>query len=167
MTDESKIENITKPTPEHIAIAKELHEDAQSFEELIIKIRDVVHDNINNHPNTPYPKTLLESRFSPVDEQYSEGVGSCGAEVNIETDMLRSLGFKVKKVHGSIEGLTQAHAWFKVWSDSLQEWVPYDLTQKTMRPREKHHEIAVCDEWDEIKGLIIETNNKLSKNRIE
>ena len=88
MTDESKIENITKPTPEHIAIAKELYEDAQSFEELITKIRDVVHDNINKHPNTPYPKTLLESRFSPVDEQYSEGVGSCGAEVNIETDIL-------------------------------------------------------------------------------
>ena len=103
------------------------------------------------------PKSILESRFTPSSIAYKIGMISCGSLTNILTDMLRHLGYEVKKVHGSTPRSSD-HTWVKVKDGGSGEWVPFDITQKDCQVTPDHKEIAQCNEWDEIEDEIIKAH---------
>ena len=72
---------------------------------------------------------------------------------NIGAEMLKAMGYEVKKVHGEDESSVD-HAWLLVRNPVSREWTPYDLTRKGARVEEHHRVKLIVNDWEEIREQI-------------
>lgn len=124
----------------------------------VIKIAENIQKYINKNlvSEVYHPSSILESRFTPGEIAFALKMRSCGAVTNIATEMLRHIGYTVKKVHGSTP-VSVDHAWIKV-EDSDKIWVSLDLSQEEMTNLKGYVVIAECGEWEEINDIILKAH---------
>ena len=140
---------------DYLKKAWELKEQNTDLNHLMISIREYLLSHFQELDRKYQANSILESRFTPPEIAFVIGMNTCGSKVNIATEMLRHLGYKVKKVHGSIPN-SKDHAWIKVQDPLDDVWKNFDLTREDCQVTSEHELIAECDEWIDIKEKIIE-----------
>ncbi|MFC1700399.1 transglutaminase domain-containing protein [Patescibacteria group bacterium] len=143
--------------------SKKISNDSNSLGDLVVGIQIYINNHYGNSEKTYSPQSIIESRFTPPEVAFNIPMTSCGSMVNIATEMLRHLGYEVKKIHGSVPESSD-HAWIKVRNKETQEWVPFDITKKDCDVTEEHKEIAECAEWEEISDLIAKAHLDILEN---
>lgn len=138
---------------EYINKADLLKNKNLSLEELVLDIREYLISHFENLGKSYSANSILESRFTPPDIAFNIGMSSCGSKTNIATEMLRHLGYQVKKVHGSIPESSD-HAWIEVYNKSQNIWKSFDITKSDCKTTSNHIVIAKCNEWIEISKEI-------------
>jgi hypothetical protein len=133
---------------EYLQQAEQLASKVNSLEELVSAMREYLRKHLQSTSQTYSPKSILESRFTPAPVAFKISMSSCGSKTNIITDMLRHVGYEVKKIHGSIPE-SKDHAWLQVRNAS-GEWQEFDVTRPDCAVTPDHRTIVVCDEWDEL-----------------
>lgn len=126
---------------------------AESLESRVLEVQRTIVEHALSLPERIEPQSILESRFMPVDEAFDKGALSCGAMTNIGAEMLKTMGYEVKKVHGEDENSVD-HAWLLVKEPGSGEWNPYDLTRKGAKVGEHHRVKKIVSDWEEIRGEI-------------
>jgi len=146
--------------------AKELFKKHSSVKNLILRIRFYITKHAFSLPERYKPKSILESRFTPPLEAFNKGMLSCGALTNISAEMLRSVGFKVRLIHGE-NSKSVDHAWLSVYEKG-KGWVQYDLTRKELDITPEHKVKMICDDWEDIRDQILKDHQtyQTRKNRL-
>lgn len=142
---------------EYLNKANNLAKKTDTLNDLVINIQRYLNNHFSGKKNRYRARSILESRFVPSKIAFSIGMQSCGSLTNIAVDMLRHLGYTVKKIHGSIPQSTD-HSWIKVMSPKNNEWEAYDITQKDCKISGNHKEIAECNDWSEIAEQLIKAH---------
>lgn len=138
---------------EYLKKAEDLKNKGLNLEKLILAIREYLVFHFENLGKTYQANSILESRFTPGEIAFNIGLNSCGSKTNIATEMLRHIGYEVKKVHGSIPESVD-HAWVNVKDPVDGIWKCFDITKLDCKVTTDHKIIAECNEWSDIKGLI-------------
>ncbi len=133
--------------------ADELNSQHLSIDQLILAIREYLISHFENLGKSYKANSILESRYTPSGIAFNIGLNTCGSKVNIATDMLRHIGYDVKKIHGTIPN-SPDHAWLKVKDRDINIWKSYDLTISDCNITKDHKVIAECWEWTEINNMI-------------
>lgn len=147
------------------SIAIILLEESKSEQELLLHLRQWLNDYSYDKDKKLIrnARNLLESRLTPASTIIQNHLGSCGALVTLGASVLRTLGFPVKLVHGYLEPDSIDHAWVEVYLPVASNWLAFDFTGKgdkaTGNISRRHHKIAECADWSEIKD-ILETQHK-------
>lgn len=149
-----------KNNQEIAEIASQLQSKSQNLNDLVHNIHEFLNNYLKNEELVYIPKSILESRFTPVSVAYKVRMRSCGSVTNIAVEMLRHLDYKVKKVHGNTQTLNN-HAWFKVYDTNSSNWIHYDLSQNNESDTAKHNELASCNTWEEIESIIVQAHLEL------
>jgi len=140
---------------DYLKKAKSVKNKGFSPTELITNFRNYLNNYFKHSGKIYRPKSILESRFTPAKVAFKVNMSSCGSQVNIITEMLRHIGYDVKKVHGSTPQ-SRDHAWLRMRENAYSSWKDFDPTQKDCLITPEHKEIAICNEWielaDEIAG---------------
>lgn len=146
---------------DYIKHAVKLKSQHLGLSDLISEIQHYLIDHFKKLGKSYQAKNILESRFTPPDIAFNIGMSSCGSKTNISTEMLRYIGYEVKKVHGSIPNSVD-HSWIKVKDPANNHWQFFDITKLNCMITTKHKAIAECHDWFEIKTIIQEAfiNNK-------
>jgi hypothetical protein len=152
---------------EYLTESIKISKNVSDLSSTVIEIKNYLNKYFRNNKISYKPHSIIESRFIPTEVAFFIGMQSCGSITNIVTDMLRHLGYEVKKVHGSIPQSAD-HSWIKVRNQETDIWESYDMTQRDCKVSASHTEIAECDEWidiaDEIVKSHLHTTNERSKN---
>lgn len=138
---------------EYLKKAQDLNNLNLSLENLILAIREYLIYHFENLGKTYHANSILESRFTPAEIAFDIGMNSCGSKTNIATEMLRHVGFEVKKIHGSIPESAD-HAWISVKDPINSVWKSFDITKPDCKVTKDHKSIAECQEWQEINDFI-------------
>lgn len=154
-----------KPESLYEAAAR-LHSEYNDLDSLIPGISRFLVDHAKNIKNPQQPKTIMESRFTPAEEAFEKGMMSCGSITNIASEILKSLGYEVKFIHGELEGHSVDHAWISVKNPEDNSWKMYDLTQPDGSITENHTVKNEIDSWDEIKDQIENDHATLRERQI-
>lgn len=136
-----------------IELANRVKERVEGLEGRVLEVQKIIVEHALSLPERIEPQSILESRFMPVDEAFDKGALSCGAMTNIGAEMLKTMGYEVKKVHGEDENSVD-HAWLLVKEPGSGEWSPYDLTRKGAKVGEHHRVKKIVSDWEEIRGEI-------------
>ena len=147
-------------------IAEEIARCVEDLDDRVLKVQETIVDHAHSLPRRVEARSILESRFTPASEAFEKGMLSCGAMTNIGAEMLRVMGYEVKKVHGENERSVD-HAWLLVREPESQEWIPYDLTCKGVKVGEQHRVKVIVDDWEEIRGQIEEDHTTYEQRRRE
>lgn len=140
---------------EYLTEAEKLSRKAASLPELVYLLKNYLDTHFSNLEHNYKTRSLLESRFTPPEIAFNIGMKSCGSLVNIVTDMLRHVGYKVKKIHGSIPK-SKDHAWIRVKNPESKEWQDFDLTNKNLDITPEYTEIVACDDWNDLEEYILQ-----------
>lgn len=155
--EQFKPEKLKKENPEtsagYILQADELYEKNPSLEKLIPAIMEYLDAYYKQLKNRAKPQSIVESRLTSPKVAFEKGMWSCGIHVNIVTEMLRHLGFEVKKIHGSVPDSID-HAWIKAKDPKTGAWEEFDFSYPDCKVTPEHKIIAECDEWSEIDDKI-------------
>lgn len=146
--------------------ADDLQKESKNADELIHKISLFIHEHADSLPEKYEPKSIIESRLTPVDEAFEKGIISCGAVASISAEMLRHLGYKIKLVHGEWDKSVD-HAWINVCNKDDGSWKEYDLTIKNEELRPGHKIKLEVDSWEEIRDQIIKDHETIRERRIQ
>ncbi|OGC80520.1 hypothetical protein A3K01_01640 [candidate division WWE3 bacterium RIFOXYD1_FULL_43_17] len=147
----------------YLEYAETLKTEGSDVIEIAKKIQAYINKNLVSE--VYHPCSILESRFTPGEIAFALKMRSCGAVTNIASEMLRHIGYKVKKVHGTTPA-SPDHAWIKV-EDSNKKWVSLDLSQEEMTDLKSHVEIADCAEWEEINDILLKTHLRFISESID
>lgn len=140
---------------EYINKAEELKNQKFDIEKLVSTVREYLVSHFENLGRSYKANSILESRFTPPEIVFNIGMNSCGSKTNIAAQMLRHIGFDVKKIHGSIpESLD--HSWIKVKDPIDNVWKSFDITKPDCIVTNNHKVIAECQDWSEINDVIQE-----------
>lgn len=156
------INNYNKKYP-YIKKAEMFHKKHADVTKFLLVARDYVVNHANKETKEYKPKSILESRFTSVEEAFDKGMLSCGAITNILASMLRHVGYKVKLIHGEIPKSID-HAWLAVYNNKSKKWEEFDLTNKSGNVTSKHKKKLECQDWEEIREQI-EKDHKDYKER--
>lgn len=144
--------------------AEYLRKENKTTKDLVLAIGKFIVKHARTVPEPYQPKSILESRFTSVEEAFSKGMKSCGAIANISTEMLRYLGFKVKLIHGETKESFN-HAWISVFDPDTNSWIDFDLTRNDGEIPPTHKKKIEVNSWEEMKDQIIEAHNILLANK--
>ncbi len=133
--------------------AEKLKQENIGLKELILAIREYLNSHFDSLGRSYEAHSILESRFTPAEIAFNIGMSSCGSKTNIATEMLRHIGYEVKKVHGS-NAQSSDHAWITVKDLGGNKWKQFDITQEDCEITNQHKMISICHDWGEIKGFI-------------
>jgi transglutaminase-like putative cysteine protease len=137
-----------------VELANGIKERAEGLESRVLEVQRTIVEHALSLPERIEPQSILESRFMPVDEAFDKGALSCGAMTNIGAEMLKTMGYEVRKVHGEDENSVD-HAWLLVKEPGSGEWNPYDLTRKGAKVGEYHRVKKIVSDWEEIREEIV------------
>lgn len=140
--------------------------ESKTTSELVHKINIFIHDHADSLPEKYNPKSIIESRFTPVEEAFEKGIVSCGSMANISATLLRHVGFDVKLIHGECDSSVD-HAWISVQDKETGSWKEYDLTSKNEELRPGHKIKATVYSWEEIRDQIVKDHETMRDRRIE
>jgi len=145
----------------YIKKVEDFAQESNNLPDLLGRMRRYLDEHFDSFDKeeVPYFESILESRFLPAEHEFDNGMRSCGSKTNISAEMLRHLGYEVKKVHGSVPKSIH-HAWISIKNPESDEWKQYDLTQKNNEVTSEHNVIAICDEWEEIKDVLKEAHEE-------
>ncbi len=138
---------------DYLKKAENLKNQNLNLEDLILAIREYLVSHFDNLGKSYQAKSILESRFTPSEIAFNVGMNSCGSKTNIATDMLRHIGYEVKKIHGSIPD-SPDHAWVKVEDPVDNIWKSFDITKSDCKVTSGHKIIAEAYDWADIKDSI-------------
>ncbi len=156
-----EISNKEKQSSESILVeVDKLRELHRNPEELILAMGDHIRKHGWSVPNRRDPRSILESRFTPAQEAYEQGMVSCGSIASISSEMLRHLGYKVKLIHGEVPESVD-HAWISVFQTDKNTWNQYDLTRLDGQVTPGHRVKLECDSWEDIREQIEEDHRTL------
>ncbi|HTH93289.1 MAG TPA: transglutaminase domain-containing protein [Candidatus Paceibacterota bacterium] len=146
--------------------ARELSEGKDSNRELFVAMKDFVINDIASRPEGQQcsPKTIIESRFTPADEAFEKGMWSCGTVSTMVAEMLRSIGKKVRFIHGE-HSRSVDHSWLSVFNESSGEWEEFDTARNNLNIRPDYVKKAEVDSWEEIKDQIYSDEETLRERR--
>ena len=144
-------------------LSRELGSKYKNVDELVLSIQNAVRSHASSLPGRYEPKSIVESRFTPAEEAYKKGIVSCGAMVNISTEILRRLGYKVKLIHGECKESVD-HAWISVFNPGSNTWEEFDLTRKDSKILPTHIKKAEVESWEDIR-VQIESDHKTMADR--
>ncbi len=145
-------------------LADKIGEKYKDIKDVVLAIQKVILDNAGSLPEKYKPKSIMESRFIPAEEAYKKGMTSCGAMVNISSEMLRHLGYKVKLIHGESKDSVD-HAWISVFDSESDSWIEYDLTKKDAVVLTTNTKKMETDSWEEIRDQIMRDHETLEERR--
>lgn len=145
-------------------IAERLYEDHQTINDLTMAIANQIMQHGSELSEKRIAKTIMESRFTPPQEAYNDGMVSCGAMSSIGAAMLRHLGYEVKLIHGEVPESVD-HAWISVKDKDSDEWTQYDLTRRDGKVTPEHIVKLTCDNWEDIKEQIKSDHLTLHERR--
>jgi hypothetical protein len=147
-------------------IAKSLHYENQSLQDLLIAIQENIQTHSSSLPpqERKYPGSIVESRLTSAQEAYSAGMNSCGTMAAITAEMLRTLGYSVKLIHGETAGSVD-HAWIEVLDPVSGEWTAYDPTLQDLRVPGTHTKKLEAHSWHDIKEQIISDDKTMMERR--
>jgi hypothetical protein len=121
-------EQVSPPSQPLSVVADGLGKRFIDQKELILAIGHQIRDHARGIPKPREAQSILESRLTPAQQAYDEGMTSYGSVASISAEMLRHLGREVRLVHGEIPQSVD-HAWIDVCDPDTKEWVQYDLTR--------------------------------------
>lgn len=136
-----------------VELANRVKEQVEGLESRVLEVQRTIVEHALSLPERIEPQSILESRFMPVDEAFDKGTLSCGAMTNIGAEMLKTMGYEVRKVHGEDENSVD-HAWLLVKEPGSGEWNSYDLTRKGAKVGEHHRVKKIVSDWGEIREEI-------------
>lgn len=148
--------------------AKALRDKHKDTEELVLAIGEFYRDHVAE--KYIHPKDIIESRFTSPEIAYKKYLKSAGTAVNIATEVLRSLGFNVRKVSGETR-YSIDHAWIKVYLPESKKWKEFDLTRMDGRVTSEYKAKHIVHDWEDIKDQLqrdVETviNRMLNKEKV-
>ena len=150
-------------TPGYIKKAESLAKQNLSTSEVVKQISGYLNDYFQSSGKIYKPKSLMESRFTPPEIAFEIKMKSCGSTVNIAVEMLRHIGYKVKKIHGSVPE-SPDHAWIKINDEGT--WHEYDLMRRGNKISEDHKKTSECDDWEDIKEDLLAAFLKWREKRV-
>lgn len=168
------MENVANLHSEASTLA-ELHKEAEKLKQdhaetrgLVLAIRAFIIEHTDSlPPGERYrPKTIVESRFTPVGEAFAKGMTSCGAVASISAEMLQYAGFRVKLIHGETSDSVD-HAWISVYDPTSENWTEYDLTRPEADVPPTHTKKLEADSWEDIKEQIHSDHETMHARREE
>lgn len=146
------------------AAADELFHQGETLPQIIKKIRAFILDHASSLEDKRRPRTIIESRFTPPQKAFEQGMLSCGAMTNITAEMLRHYGFQVRLIHGE-NAKSVDHAWLKVMVTDTDHWEEFDITRPMLDVPATHKIKFQVNSWDEIKEQIVEDSKTLNARR--
>ena len=149
---------VPESSNKYFSSAEELVTEANDMDTFVLSVGKYLRDHFNSFESVKNPNSILESRFTPPDEAFDQGLKSCGTRTNIAAEMLRHVGYEVEKVHGSIPQ-SPDHAWIAVKLPEGDSWKEYDLTKENGEITADHKEIARCQDWEDIRDIIETAHN--------
>lgn len=161
-----KINSIETNPLSIIQLADKLGKQHKNIKDMILAIREEIVNHSDSVGVSYRPKTIMESRFTPAQEAFDRGMLSCGAMVNISTEILRHLGYKVKLIHGESSESVD-HAWISVFDPETDSWIPYDVTKKDAVVPDTNIPKIEVDSWEKIRDQIIKDHETLGDRRRE
>lgn len=146
---------------------------AKSSEKAVAVVRKWLNDNAYDKSYTPprpyrVAKNLLESRNTKASELIGRPMASCGSQTTLGTALLRSMGYKVKMVHGK-HPKSHHHAWISIYDEASKSWQEFDFTGYGFGPAgditPQHSKQLECEDWSDIQDLLKEEHANYLKNR--
>jgi hypothetical protein len=81
------------------------------------------------------------------------------------TEMLRSVGKKVKLVHGEVAESVD-HSWISVFDEDTGQWEGFDSRRNNLDIKPDYIKKAEVESWDDIKDQIYEDQATLRERKL-